>query len=281
MKNHFIHSYVGNKRNETQKFLNEIKLDNIKNIIEPFCGTSAISFSIWLEHKDKFNYYLNDSDKKLIDTYNLMKNETIEDIENKINEYSKNIKYKDDWLFALKNNDTTIYSYIFYKRFSSMGRYGFYPNDKKNIYNFKITKETREFIEFIKQPYVHITHGDWLEVFSTFKNNEQSLIMFDPPYIMACNDFYSDRKLNVYQYFHDNKMEFMKAHIYFILEDHWILRMLFANNNILLKYGKKYELSKKSANHLIIYNKFNKILDVSENECEWYLPCDPRLDPLL
>lgn len=258
MKNHFIYSYAGNKRNETENFLNHINLDNIKNIIEPFCGSSAISYAIWLQNKDKFNYYLNDSDKKLFDIYKLMKEETIEDIENKVNDYAKNIKNKDDWLYEFKNNDKTLYSYIFFKKFSALGRYGFYPNDKKNIYNFKITKETKDFIEFIKQPYVHITHGDWFEVFETFKNDEQSLIMLDPPYIMACNDFYSDRKLNVYQYFYDNKMELMKAHIYFILEDHWILRMLFMNNNILLKYGKKYEVSKKLTNHIIIYNHISQ-----------------------
>ena len=103
MKTHFIFSYSGNKRNETQNFLDNIKLDNIKNIIEPFCGSSVISFAIWLEHQDKFNYYLNDSEKRLIEVYKIMKNETIEEIEKKVNEFSKNIKNKDDWLYELKN----------------------------------------------------------------------------------------------------------------------------------------------------------------------------------
>jgi site-specific DNA-adenine methylase len=254
MKNHFIFSYLGNKRNETENFLNNIKLDNIKNIIEPFCGSSAISFAIWLQNKDKFNYYLNDSDKKLNEVYKLMKNETIEEIEEKVNDYAKNIKNKEDWLYALKNNDTNIYSYIFFKKFSALGSYGFYPNNKNNKYNFKITKETREFIEFIKQPYVHITLDDWFEVFAKFKDDESALFMIDPPYVMACNDFYSDRKLNMYQYFFDNKIETNKAHIYLILEDHWILRLLFSSNSILLKYAKMYEISKKKTNHIIIYN---------------------------
>ena len=254
MKNHFIYSYLGNKRNETEIFLNNIKLDNIKNIIEPFCGSSAISFAIWLQHKNKFNYYLNDSDKILIDVYDIMKNETIEHIEENVNRIGQNINNKDKWLQVLKNNDD-IYHYIFFKKFSALGRYGFYPNDKKNGYNFKITAETRQFIEFLKQPYVHITHGDWFEVFEPFKNDETALFMIDPPYIMSCNDFYSDRKLNMYQYFYDNKIENNKAHIYLILEDHWILRMLFANNNILLKYAKTYQISKKETNHIIIYNK--------------------------
>ena len=49
-------------------------------------------------------------------------------------------------------------------------------------------------------------------------------------------------------------MESNKSHIYLILEDHWILRMLFANNKILLKYAKQYQVSKKETNHIIIYN---------------------------
>lgn len=254
MKNHFLFSYIGNKRNETKQFLDNIKLDGIKNIIEPFCGSSAISFSIWLNNKDKnFNYYLNDSDKKLIEVYELMKNETIEEIEKKINEFGDNIHNKEEWVNEFKNNDNTIYSYIYFKKFSALGRYGFYPLGR-NISKFKISKETKEFIEFIKQPNVYITLGDWFEVFDKFKNDETALFMIDPPYIMACNDFYTDKKLNMYQYFYDNKIENFKSHIYLILEDHWILRCLFANNKILLKYAKKYEISKKQTNHIIIYN---------------------------
>ena len=254
MKNHFLFSYLGNKRNETKQFLDNIKLDGIKNIIEPFCGTSAISFSIWLNNKDKnFNYYLNDSDKKLIEVYELMKNETIEEIEKKINEFGDNIHNKEEWTNEFKNNDNTIYSYIYFKKYSALGRYGFYPLGR-NRSKFKISKETKEFIEFIKQPNVYITHGDWFEVFDKFKNDKTALFMIDPPYIMACNDYYIDRKLNIYEYFYNNKIENFKSNIYLILEDHWILRCLFANNKILLKYAKTYEISKKKANHLIFYN---------------------------
>jgi site-specific DNA-adenine methylase len=253
MRNHFIFCYSGNKRNETEIFLKNIKLDNIKNIIEPFCGTSAISFAIWLDNKDKFDYYLNDSDKRLIDVYNLMKNETIEDIEEKINKIGQNIKNKEEWIKVVKNNND-IYHYLFFMKFSKMGRYGFYPNDRKNVYNCKITKETRLFIEFIKQPYVYITHNDWFEVFDKMKNDEKSLFMIDPPYVMASNDYYTEKHLNVYEYFHNNKIEHFKSNIYLILEDHWILRMIFGNQNIISKYDKTYNVNHKKTNHIIIYN---------------------------
>ena len=46
MKNHFIFSYAGNKRNESENILEKINFNNIETIIEPFCGSSAISFHI-------------------------------------------------------------------------------------------------------------------------------------------------------------------------------------------------------------------------------------------
>ena len=66
---HFIFPYAGNKRNEYKHFKDYINYDGINNIVEPFCGTSAISFNIWLEHKGRFNYYLNDNSQLIYDTY--------------------------------------------------------------------------------------------------------------------------------------------------------------------------------------------------------------------
>ena len=256
MKNHFIFPYTGNKRNEAKGFLENINLENKKNIIEPFCGSSALSFSIWLEHGDKFNYYLNDNDKKLIEVYNILKNENIEDIEKEITERISTINNKQEWNETFKS-DYDIYYFILFKKYSRMNRLGFYPNDfntrKKN--DFKITKETKEFIEFLKNPYVHITNNGWFDLFDEYKNDEQALFIFDPPYVNTCNDFYSDRNLNIYEYFHNHKIESFESHIYLILEDIWMIRLLFNNNKILLQYEKKYETSKRKTQHIIIYNQ--------------------------
>jgi site-specific DNA-adenine methylase len=259
MKNHFLFSYTGNKRNETKNFLDIVKLDNIENIIEPFCGSSALSYSIWLENKDgkALNYYLNDTDERLIQVYNIMKNETIEHIEEKINNIIKTINNKEEWTQKLKSDREAndIYHFIFFKKYSMMNRYGFYPNDfNTKCKTFKITKETKEFIEFIKQPYVYITNNDWFDVFDKYKDDEKTLFIVDPPYIMSCNDFYTNNNLNMYQYFYDNKIENFKSKIYLILEDNWMIRLLF-DKNVISKYSKKYELSKKQTNHIIIYNK--------------------------
>jgi site-specific DNA-adenine methylase len=63
---HLYFCYIGNKRNEYKFIEDKFNFDGIENIIEPFCGSAAISFNIWLKHKDRFNYYINDNAKDLI-----------------------------------------------------------------------------------------------------------------------------------------------------------------------------------------------------------------------
>ena len=71
MKNHFFMPYFGNKRQEVEKIYEEIKEDllndEIKTIIEPYCGSSSISYYISTLHPKRFKYILNDNNKKLIE----------------------------------------------------------------------------------------------------------------------------------------------------------------------------------------------------------------------
>lgn len=254
--NHFFISRIGNKRNEAFDLINLINFDNKKNIIEPFCGTSAISFHIWLKYGDKFNYYLNDNSPVLIEIYDLFKNNTIDNINNEIFDIRDKINNKDDWKDYFKNGEETPYKNLFFHKYSALGRLGFYPLNRIDIKKaeIKLSKLQEQFVEFIKSPNVFITCNDWFKVFDEFKDDEGSIMIFDPPYINVCNDFYLDKNLNVYQYFYDNKENNFKSHIYLILEDIWIIRLLFNNFNVLKSYEKRYELSKKKTNHIILYN---------------------------
>jgi hypothetical protein len=56
MKNHFFFSYVGNKREEVEHIYNLLDLNNINTIVEPFCGSCAVSYYIWSQNKDKNSY---------------------------------------------------------------------------------------------------------------------------------------------------------------------------------------------------------------------------------
>ena len=55
MKNHFFFSCCGNKREEVEHIYNLLDLENIDTIVEPFCGSCAMSYYIWTQNKDK-NY---------------------------------------------------------------------------------------------------------------------------------------------------------------------------------------------------------------------------------
>jgi len=60
---------------------------------------------------------------------------------------------------------------------------------------------------------------------------------------------------NVYEYFYKSKITNFKSSIYFILEDIKENKLIFGNNNIIKRYNKKYEVSKKLTHHIIISNK--------------------------
>lgn len=250
---HFLVSYAGNKRNEYKYFKEYIHLDqDIKNIIEPFTGTSAISFNIWLEHKDKFNYYLNDNSIDIYNIYKLIKEKEPNEILEKLNAIKNNINSKDDFLNIYKSN-YDVYEYIVLKKLSSF-RFGVYEQRKRKT-DYKFTKLQLDFFQFIKSPYVHISNDDWSLPFDKFKNDKDSLMLLDPPYLSVCNDFYQCKTLNVYEYLLYNKIETFQCQIYLILENMWINKLLFRNNKIICTYGKTYQTSKKITEHIIIYNK--------------------------
>jgi len=259
-KNHFLYSYAGNKRQEAETLINLINFDNIKNIIEPFCGSSAISFTIWKKYKNDFNYYLNDNDEELINIYKLLKKETAEHIEEEVNKIKNKISNKEEWNNLLNEYKETknIYLFIFITKYSTMSRFGFYPLKMPKT-PFKILDETKNFIEFIKSPNVIISNNDYMDIFDKFKDDDTTIFLFDPPYLVSNNIFYNlgikEQKLNIYEYFFSNKIESFKSHIYLILEHVWIIKALYRDSKILSTYGKHYEVSKKNTEHVIIYNK--------------------------
>ena len=73
----------------------------------------------------------------------------------------------------------------------------------------------------------------------------------DPPYLIYGNDFYLDCKINIYEHLYNNDIKKEKAKIYLILEDNWIIKLLF-NKYIIQSYDKKYMTTRKNTNHIII-----------------------------
>jgi site-specific DNA-adenine methylase len=251
-KNHFFLPYFGNKRTECDKLYNEIKdnLDNIEYIIEPYCGSAAFSYYISTLHPKKFKYILNDNNKNLIDLYKLMNDdEKINDFIVKLNKISKDIN-KDKYN-NLKKVDL-LENYYYTNKIYNI-RPGLYPSDEKKIKtDFTNLKET-PIINFLKNEDITFLNIDGIEIIEKY-NNENCLMFLDPPYLMACNDFYFNSQVNIYEYLYFNKITNMKSKILICLENVWIIQLLF-KDLIKNEYTKKYSSSnKKKTTHLIICN---------------------------
>ena len=102
MKNHFFYPYVGNKREEVEHIYNLLDLNNINTIVEPFCGSCAVSYYIWSQNKDKnYKYILNDLDSNLINLLKSIRNGEYKDIENEVNKMREEIlEYQNNMIEA-------------------------------------------------------------------------------------------------------------------------------------------------------------------------------------
>ena len=208
MKNHFLISYAGNKRQEVENIynycktlLNNNEIDTIDTIIEPFCGSQAFSYYISTLYPKKFKYILNDNDIFLKELYEIFKDDK------KIEVFIKNIKNKylvginkEKYNEMIKENN--IYSYFISHKIYSI-RAGLYPNDEKRLISMIKSFDNLSncnIVNFYKNEQIEFTTTDGIEIIKKY-NNSKSLIFIDPPYLNACNSFYNESNVNVYEYF--------------------------------------------------------------------------------
>jgi site-specific DNA-adenine methylase len=178
MKNHFIIPYTGNKRREVEIIYKNLKLYNITTIIEPFCGSCALSYYISTQQPNKFKYVLNDLDKYLIELINIMKHETqykefITKIINLCFEDDKFIS-KEKYNMITKRND--VIGYFISRKFYTI-RCGLYPvakiNNKPEFYIKKLLDIP--FLKFVRTEDITITNTDGIEIYNKYKCSKQNL----------------------------------------------------------------------------------------------------------
>jgi site-specific DNA-adenine methylase len=254
VKNHFFFGYCGNKRNEAEniyKTIVNIKgINDVKTIIEPFCGSCAMSVYISHQEPKKYKYVINDNNKHLVELLKVAKSDTkldklIDDLNKKVVGIDKE-KYK-----AILKEDTLI-SWIISHTIYAI-RPCMFPSKghiKDNYNNFKSV----DVVKFLRNENVTITNTDGIDVINKFKDIKTCLMLLDPPYIILCNEMYANSDVNIYQYLYNNKIENMKCKMLLCLESIWIIKLLFQNNKILEEYNKTYEMSKRKTQHVIITN---------------------------
>ena len=251
----FYFSYTGSKRLDLKFFEKYIDIQNVSTIVEPFCGSSAFSFYCFDTLKYDKNFYLNDSDSRLIKFLNTVKEK-------------KGIKYFVDKVNALPRPATPEE----YKKNCSNEDYGYYYSCRiyglrKNIMppadrsvNVDI-KKYEKFDKFYLNKNVTLKHGDYSDVFEKYKNDEKAFIFLDPPYLDSFNAYYQDYK-TVDKVIQDNTKIFIdiltfikecKSKVMLIINKNAITEHLY-KDYIRGEYSKLYQLVKKKTKHLIITN---------------------------
>ncbi len=138
----FYFAYEGNKRTENKLLINYLDLKNIKNIVEPFCGSSSFSRWIYKNYDNDFTYYSNDINSNLISFLNNIKEEGCKQFFDYSNEKLKDltIEHHRDLIKEYKEDSTNPFLYWYYNKIFNF-RKGLYPsrsvnkiqNHKKNI----------------------------------------------------------------------------------------------------------------------------------------------------
>jgi site-specific DNA-adenine methylase len=267
-KNHFFYAYYGNKRTEAVKLYNLLNLDNIKLIIEPFCGSCAVSYYISRLHPKQFKYILNDKNEDLINLFKLLKdetkkNKTEEIINNWCAEINKLLDNETE-LKKLYNNIiklNTFESVLFSKRYYCI-RAGLCRLDKdKNglirPYKSFYFKDYPIYDFFINED-IELYNEEGNIIYEKYKSNKEALLILDPPYMETNNQWYNSGttigNFNIYEYLAKNSIGKEKASIYLILENMWITKLLF-KDYIIDEYNKLYQTSKRKTVHIIVSNQ--------------------------
>ena len=261
-KNHFVIGYAGNKREEVKyvkdDILSDIKDKNIMTIIEPFCGTSAISYEIWKNSANNITFILNDNNEYLMKLYQIIKDNKIDEFLEDMEKLNKTLdtKIKYDTHKKNENIDPFIRWYICNKYYRIIkGLWNSKPAKK----SAKPSLEKKEFYKFIQSDNVKLMSKDWKILFNEFKDDKQALFIMDPPYIGTNNDFYFNGDgMDIYKYFYENPIHNFNCCIKMVLENIFLIDVLFKQyRNI--KYSKKYTGNNpRKSEHIIITNEIKQ-----------------------
>ena len=247
MKEINVISRLGNKQNDIKYFKHFLPLD-VKAVVEPFGGSFAVIKNIYKD-MNKYELHINDTDPMLFYIYTHF-NEYIEEITRltKLHEsHYINQPTAREFLEYIKHLDINehLKQYILKSKFI---RGSMFKPTKSQVYN----KQEINILENAK-----ITNEDYKSILEHYKNDSQTFIFLDPPYLFSDNSGYfsqnddtdmTDIIVYILQYLRDCNCKVM-----LVINKLKILEWLF-KDYIKGEYDKIYQLSKKSMKHLIITN---------------------------
>lgn len=246
-KNHFIFSYVGNKRNEVDEIYPIIDNYDVQYIVEPFCGSCAFSYFLSLKYPKKYTYILNDDNENLINLLKLLSNKNdIDEFEKKINNICSDPNFNKDVYMQLEGLTKYYIHNKIYNIRPGLFRTG-YKYKYMNITNYPI-------IKFLLNENIIFSSTDGIETYKQYKNKD-SIIFLDPPYLMADNSIYNNGALNIYEYLYYNQMKKETSHILLSSEYNYIIKCLFKKYKLHIYVKALNGNKRRNKQHVIMSNK--------------------------
>lgn len=242
---------LGNKTNDL-KFFKDIIPRDIETVVEPFCGTCAMSLNLFYDH-NKYKYHFNDTDPRLIDImqdpegYIAFKKDIQCQYKNFLNHNNTAKlcnKKSIEWTQHVKSIDNKFTPYYICEKFI---RGNMYKDSNINI-------NDNDLVIFQK---AKITRCDYKTVLDLYKENEHAFLFLDPPYLFSNNSGYysqseetdmTDIIVTILEYF-----KVARCKVMLIINDLKLLRFLF-KDYIKGDYKRIYQIGKKSMKHLVITN---------------------------
>jgi len=260
MTSHFYFPYAGNKNREMVEIYPKLNLDNVEIVVEPYAGTCAMSYHIWNKNKNApIRYVLNDIDPFVYEIYQIAKDPARqEQIEKQFNEWIdafnvfETMEGRKLFYLSIKEKNT-FESKLFISKIYQMraGLCPTIPNTKKAGYFYFKKAPVHEFFNTAN---ITFTNNCGLSTYNEYRKEAKALILLDPPYLLSEITYYQNSSgVKIYEYLGDNKMDDEPAKIYLIVENTWIMRLLF-KNLMIHQYPKKYENKHTKTIHAIFSN---------------------------
>lgn len=257
--------WIGGKRREIKYFKQYIP--KFKTYVEPFVGGGALFWNLQPEKA-----VINDINEHLINFYLVLKNNHNE-LREELQSYNNTLEEYRDVINRLNTKDynntieqAAIFYYLNKTAFSGAWRvnskgyfnvgYGYYKNENyKNL--------TEQFTPILKDTI--ILNQDYKEVINQYKNNSETFIFFDPPYL-DCDTLYtpSQKFENIYKYIYFFMKECKCKTMLVVKENEYIIDTF--GDFVQASYGKNYKCNAKSEkenSHVVITN-YN-LQDINSN----------------
>ena len=253
-KNHFFFPYAGNKRTEVHEITKYMPND-VEIVVEPFCGSCAVSYFIWTTNKD-MQFVLNDNNSYLQELYETIKDpEKEKHFEDKLNEALDLIRNSEDTKSIynkLATKETLVGWFLGHKYYSI--RPFLYPQHRQGFKPIKLSDAP--IYNFFKEANIVFTCKDGIECLMEFQFNPKALIFLDPPYLMACNSYYGNPSTDIYEYLVNGpSINKAPAYVMVVVEENYMTNLIFSDKKYFCKYYEKtYQTSKKLTRHKLVMN---------------------------